>query len=262
MKNKLNGKIAVISGASSGIGLAIAKRVVKNGGKVINISKNQCNDPMFLKSFACDISDDMELKKAVAEIEALGTKIDFLFCNAGFGIGGAVANAKIEAIDNLLNVNLIAHIKMTNLVLPLMQDGGKIVFTGSLASLIPLPYQACYSASKAGIENFARALRTELKSRRIAVTTILPGDINTNFTDSRIKMTSGDKAEANGIKKMENFERKGSSPDTVAKVAIKVLKRKNPPLRVSVSFGSKCLAHLAKILPIRLLNYLVEKIYI
>lgn len=262
MKNKIDGKIAVISGASSGIGNAIAKRITARGGKVINISKTECQDSMFFKSYVCDISNDTQLLGVIQDITNTVSRIDFLFCNAGFGIGGAVENASIDAIDNLLNVNLIAHIKMTNLLLPLINSGGKIIYTGSLASLIPLPYQACYSASKAGIENFARALRTELKSKKISVITILPGDINTNFTDSRIKMTSGDKAEQNGIKKMENFEHKGDSPDTVAKVAIKILCRKNPPLRVSVGFGSKCLAHLAKILPIRLLNYLVAKIYI
>lgn len=259
---KLSGKIAVISGGDSGIGLAISKRLKAENVKIYNISKNVSNNPIFEKSFECDISNDEDLKKIVNAILDAEKNIDLLFCNAGIGIGGRVENTSLEVVEKILNVNLLAQIKMTKLFLKNINRGGKIVYTGSLASIVPLPYQACYSVSKAGVESFSRALATELKSKKISVTTIMPGDIKTNFTDARIKQIGEDKAESHGIMKMEKAERKGKSPDFVAKKVLKIIKKKKSPLRVSIGFGGKFISFLVKFLPIRFVNFLVEKIYI
>lgn len=261
MKNILNGKVAVISGGSSGIGLAIATELKKQNVKIYDISLKSNDDFGFEKCFECDISNDSEVEKIVHEIVEKENKIDLLFCNAGFGIGGLFQNSSISNIDKIMNVNLISHMKMTNLFLPHINNGGKILFTGSLASIIPLPYQACYSASKAGIENFSRAIANELRSRKISVTTFMPGDVSTNFTEQRIKQTSEDKAESRGIKKMENAERKGKSASYVAKRVMRIVKKKNTPLRVSIGFGGKFISFLVKILPVKLLNFLVRHIY-
>ena len=123
MKNKLSGKIAVISGGSSGIGLAISKRLKAENVKIYDISKVVSNDPIFEKCFECDISDDEKVKTVVDEIIQKEGKIDLLFCNAGFGIGGKVENASIQNIDKIMNVNLLAHMKMTNLFLKNINDG-------------------------------------------------------------------------------------------------------------------------------------------
>lgn len=262
MKRKLEGKIAVVSGASSGIGLAIAKRLKLEGARVYDISKTVKINEIFEKAYECDISDDAAVKSVVEDILAREKNIDLLFCNAGFGIGGLVENASVETIDKIMNVNLLAHMKMTNLFLKNINKGGRIVFTGSLASIIPLPYQACYSASKAGIESFSRAIATELKPKKIKVVTIMPGDINTGFTDARIKQTGDSEKEKHGIVKMEKAERRGKSADFVAKRVMKIVKKKNPPLRVSIGATSKLISALVKIVPIKLLKFLVEKIYI
>lgn len=262
MKHKFEGKIAVVSGGSSGIGLAIAKRLKTEGAKVYDISKSGSVDTIFEKSFQCDISDDVRMSEVVGEILKREKNIDLLFCNAGFGIGGLVENASLDAIDSIMNVNLLAHMKMTNLFLKHINQGGRIVFTGSVASFIPLPYQACYSASKAGIESFSRAIATEVKPRKIKVITFMPGDTNTGFTDARVKQTGDSAKEKHGIDKMENAERKGKNPDFVAKRVIKVVRKKNPPLRVAIGPSSKILAGLVKIVPSKLLNFLVEKIYL
>ncbi len=262
MKKKLAGKVAVVSGGSSGIGLAISKRLKAEGMRVYNISKSGAADETFEKSYKCDISNDAIMKATVEDILAKEKNIDMLFCNAGFGIGGLVENASVESIDAIMNVNLIAHMKMTKLFLKNINQGGRIIYTGSLASIIPLPYQACYSASKAGIESFSRAIATEVKPRKIKVVTIMPGDISTGFTAARIKQTDGNEKEKRGIEKMENAERKGKSADFVAKRVVKIAKKKNPPLRVSIGGTSKLIAGLVKIVPTKFLNFLVEKIYI
>lgn len=262
MKRKLEGKVAVVSGASSGIGLAIATRLKVEGVRVYDISKTIKENEIFEKSFECDISNDAQVAKVVDEILAKEKMIDLLFCNAGFGIGGLLENASIESIDAIMNVNLLAHMKMTNLFLKNINEGGRIVFTGSLASIIPLPFQACYSASKAGIESFSRAIATEVKPKKIKVITIMPGDINTGFTDARVKHTGDSEKEKHGIVKMEKAERTGKKPDYVAKRVMKVIKKKNPPLRVSIGATSKLIAGLVRLVPIKMLKFLVEKIYI
>lgn len=257
-----NGKVAVISGGDSGIGLAISQRLKKHNVKIYDISKDVTNNPIFAKSYECDISDDKRMKEVVDDILSIEGKIDLLFCNAGFGIGGLFENASLEAIDKLLNVNLLAHVKMTNLFVKHIREGGRIVFTGSMASIIPLPYQACYSISKAGIESFSRALATEIRPRKIKVITVMPGDVNTNFTNNRIKYVSDDKKESRGISKMEKSEMKGATPDYVAKRVVKIVKRKNPPLRVAIGFIWKFVSLLVKIFPIRFVNFLVRIIYV
>ncbi len=259
---KFNGKVAVISGGDSGIGLAISQRLKKENVKIYDISKMITNNPIFEKSYQCDITNDERLKEVVNDILAIEGKIDLLFCNAGIGIGGMFENASLETIDKILNVNLIAQLKMTNLFVKNINQGGRIIFTGSMASIIPLPYQACYSVSKAGVENFSRALATELRPKNIKVITVMPGDVNTNFTNSRIKHVSDDKKEARGISKMEKSERKGAAPDFVAKRILKIVKKKHPPLRVSIGFLWKFVSFLVKIFPVKFVNFLVRIIYV
>ncbi len=267
MKKNLTGKVAVISGGASGIGLAIAKRLKKEDVKIYDISLNASEEEIFEKSFECDITDDEKLQKVLDEIVEKEKQIDFLFCNAGIGIGGLVENASLNAIDKIMNVNLTSQIKMTKLFLPYIRKGGKILYTGSLASIIPLPYQACYSASKAGIEIFGRALATEVRARKIKVTTFMPCDVNTNFTSSRMKETGSDKAEQRGIKKMEKSEHNGETADYVAKKVLKVVKKKKPPLRKYIGMvfpgaTSGFIAFLVKILPVKWVNFLVRHLYI
>ena len=261
-KKKLEGKIAVISGGSSGIGLAISKRLFDEGVKVINISRKKCENNIFAESFSCDITDEKNILDIFKIISEKYKKIDFLFCNAGMGIAGLLENASIESIDKIMNVNLIAHIKMTNIFLPIINDGGKILYTGSLGGFIPLPYQACYSATKAGVEFFARALATEIKPRKIKVTVFMPGDTKTGFTDARVKETSADAKEKQGIDKMEKAERGGKDPDYVAKRVVAVLKKKNPPRRLPIGGTGKLLNFCVKVLPARFVDWLVEKLYV
>ncbi len=267
MSYKLNGKIAVISGGDSGIGLAISKRLKEEGVRIFDISKDVKNLDIFEESFACDISDDKRMREVVEVILKKVGKIDLLFCNAGFGIGGLVENATLESIDKLFAVNLVAHIKMTNLFVKHINENGRIVFTGSLASIIPLPYQACYGASKAGIESFSRALATEVRDRKIKVTTFMPCDVNTGFTDARIVQIGNDAKEKKGIAEMEKSERNGASPDYIAKRVLKFVKKNNPPLRKAMGtvvfpLTGKSISFLVRLLPLKFINFLVRKIYL
>lgn len=264
-KNKLENKIAVISGADSGIGLAIAKRLKEKNVRIINISLKGAKNDVFERSYACDISNDEMMKSVVEEIVKEYEKIDMLFCNAGFGIAGKLENASIESIDKIMNVNLVAHIKMTNLFLPHIVDGGKIFYTGSLAGILPLPYQACYTACKSSLIYFARAIRTELRPRKVKVSVFMPTDTKTGFTDARIKETSGDQKEKHSIDNMEKEERNGKDPDYIAKKVMKIAKKKNPPVCVTAGgYGPLpgwFIQFLIKILPTKFVDWLIFKLY-
>ena len=125
---------------------------------------------------------------------------------------------------------------------------------------MPLPYQAAYSATKAGVEVFSRALANEVKAYKIKVCAVLPGDTKTGFTSSRV--CEGNNAAAkSAVEKMARDEINGKSPESVAKVIYKLSRKRNPPLRVSTGVVSKLEVFLSRFLPVKALNGIIGKIY-
>ncbi len=268
MKNKLKGKVAIITGGNSGIGFAISKRLAKNGIKIYNISRSPDNKKEeFAGSYACNVNDTENVAKIVEEIFKKEGKIDIFVNNAGFGTAGAIENSNRDNIYKLVDTNLSAVIALSSVVIPyLKKSKGNIINISSVGGVIPLPFQATYSATKAGVEIFSRALANEVKPFKIKVTAILPGDTKTEFTKNRIIENDENdekyrKTVEKSIKKMEKEEQTGKSPDTVAKVVVKVLKKKNPPIRKTVGLTYKLIVFLSRILPTKLVNFIVKKIY-
>jgi len=135
-----------------------------------------------------------------------------------------------------------------------------------VGGIIPIPYQATYSATKAGVEVFSRALANEVKDYGIKVTAVLPGDTKTGFTQARvIENNCQDEKEREKInKKLAKFEKEeknGKSPETVAKVIAKVLKKKRPPLRITVGGSYKFIVFLPRIISTKLKNWVIRKFY-
>lgn len=268
MKNKLKGKVAVITGASSGIGYSIAKYFAKNGIIVYDISRTTRQHAEIKGAYSCNVNDSEKVDEILKDIFAKEKHIDIFVNNAGFGIAGAIENAKPENIYAITNTNLAAVMTLCGKAIKYLKasGGGNIINISSVGGVIPLPVQAAYSATKAGVEIFSRALANEVKPYKIKVTAILPGDTKTSFTSSRIIDSGGSKVEqekiAKSIKKVEKDEQTGKSPDTVGKAALKILKKKNPPLRKTVGFLYKCAVFLPRILPTKLVNFIVRKLYL
>ncbi len=255
----------IITGASSGIGLVTARRLANEGHKVFGLSRRKLNDEPFT-SIGCDITDYAEVTKVFKEIVDMIGNIDALINNAGIGISGAAEYATEEEIKKIFDVNLLSLINACKEVTPYLKKNGsgKIINISSVAAVIPIPFQAYYSASKAAVLSFSYALRLELTDFNIDVSAVLPGDTKTGFTNARIKNQSGE--DYNGriersVNKMEKDEQKGMPPQSVSKVIFKMLKKKHSPAVKTVGFGYKMITFLSKILPTRLMLFIVKKLY-
>ena len=268
MKKKLLGKVAVITGASSGIGYSMAKYLYSEGVKVYDISLVTEKHDEVVKSYSADVNNTQKIEEILEEIYNKNGHIDIFINNAGFGIAGAIMDASPDKIYNLVNTNLSAVIALSGKAIKFLKrsGGGRIINTCSVGGIIPLPFQATYSATKAGVEIFGRALANEVKPFNIKVTSVLPGDTKTGFTKNRIIENDGNndayrKNVEKSIKKVEKDEQTGKSPDSVGKMVVKLLKKKNPPLRKTIGFWYKCAVFLPRILPTKLVNYIVNKLY-
>lgn len=258
-------KVAVITGASSGIGQACGVRLQKDY-KVYNLSRSLKEDNSF-EFYKVDINDYVKIEEIAKEIFDREGRIDLLINNAGFGIAGAIENASSGNIYSLVDTNLSAQISLCRIFIPYLKKcKGRIINISSVGGVVPLPFQAVYSATKAGVEIFSRALANELYSSGVKVTAILPGDVKTNFTSSRIvENDASDEKEKikieKSIKKVEKDELSGKGPDSVAKIVAKVARQKHPPLRKAVDISYKLVVLLTRLLPTRVVNFIVRKLY-
>ena len=267
MKEKFLGKIAVITGASSGIGYAIAQALNEKGVKVYNISRKDCNKVEFAGDYNADVNESEKIEEILADIINKEGKIDIFINNAGFGIGGAVEFATKESIYKQIETNLSAVANLSRLAIKhLKESRGNLINICSVGGIIPLPYQATYSATKAGVDVFSRALANEVRAEGVKVSVVLPGDTKTGFTKARvIENEVADPKErekiTKSIAKFEKDEEKGKSPQTVARVVVKLLKKKRPPLRVTVGLGYKAIVFLPRIVSTKFANWVVRKLY-
>lgn len=253
-------KVVIITGATSGIGLATAKLFLKKGYKVYGIARKPYSGDDFT-CFEANVTDYTAINGVLREIYEREKRIDIFINNAGFGIAGAVEDTDEQKFQQIIEVNLTAVCALCGkAVAYLKETRGKIINVSSVGGIMPLPYQAAYSATKAGVEVFSRALANEVKPYGIKVCAVMPGDTKTGFTDSRI--CEGDNASAkSAVAKMARDEKNGKSPESVARVIYKTARKKNPPLRVSTGFASKLEVFLARFLPVKALNGIIGKIY-
>ena len=259
--------VVVITGASSGIGFETAKLLSLKGHKVYGLSRRlfECE---YFQNLPCDITDYSRTSECLKEIYEKEGKIDVLINNAGMGISGAVEYSSEEDIKKIFDVNVLALINTCKLVIPYMRasGGGKIVNVSSVASFVPIPFQAFYSATKSAVQQFSYALRLEVKPFKIDVSVVCPGDTKTGFTSARIKdRVEEDKFYGNrivhSIEKMEKDEQKGMPASAVSKVIFKIIKKKRSPACKTVGFSYKLIALLVKIVPTKFMLWIVKKLY-
>lgn len=270
------GDVVLITGASSGIGKALAEGLAEEGLKVYGtsrhvegkervVSENETGG--FFKLIRLDVCDDESAKVAVEYVAKKEGQINILINNAGFGVAGPIEETTSKEAISQLDTNFFGMHRMILNTLPIMrkQNKGLIVNIGSVAGLISIPYQAMYCASKYAVEALSEALRMEVKDFGIKVTVVEPGDTKTGFPLNRQyseeSKESAYKNSQKSVEKMMEDELNGPGPETVVKVVKRLIKRKNPPVRVTVGFSYKLIVFLKRLLPARLVVYVVSKLY-
>jgi NAD(P)-dependent dehydrogenase (short-subunit alcohol dehydrogenase family) len=183
---KLQGKVAVITGGSSGIGLATAKRFVVEGARVFIMGRRRTELDAAVKEIGSkvtgvqgDIAKLADLDRLYQKVKETEGHIDIVFANAGVGEVMPFGAVSTEHFDQVFNVNVRGTLFTVQKALPLLKDGGSIILTGSIASVKGLPGFGVYSASKAAIRSFVRTWTLELKDRKIRANVISPGTIDT-----------------------------------------------------------------------------------
>lgn len=188
----MENSFAVVTGASSGIGLELAKQFGTHGFDLLIASGS---DEIFeaqreleslginVEAMKVNLATYAGVENLFDRIQSLERDLDAVAINAGVGVGGEFTETSLREEINLINLNIISAVHFTKRILPMMKlrDEGRILFTSSIASHLPRPYEAVYAASKAFLNSFAEALRTELKKTSISITVLMPGATNTNF---------------------------------------------------------------------------------
>ena len=259
-------KVAVVTGGSGGIGRCTAAALSRAGCRVYEFSRHE-HPAEGVIHISADMTDEEQVKAAVDEVLRREGRVDILVNNAGFGISGAAELTEPADSHAQLELNLFGMDRATRAVLPAMraQGSGRIVCMSSIAAILPIPFQLWYSVSKAAINAYVLALQNEVRPFGISVCAVMPGDISTGFTQARKKSAVGDEVYSGRIERsvavMERDERNGMSPERAgAYVATKAMQKNSRPL-CALGFSYKCAAMAAKLLPRRLSNYLVGRIY-
>ncbi|MCX7026944.1 MAG: SDR family NAD(P)-dependent oxidoreductase [Spirochaetes bacterium] len=261
--------VALITGATSGLGKAVAERLSAEGYKVYGTGRNPGKDEALSRAGArcphlipLDVENQVSVDGAIDFIVKNENRLDLLVACAGMGVAGSVEDCPIEDIEAQMDVNFIGTVRTVRACLPhLRRSRGRIIIIGSLAGRIGIPFQAFYSSSKFALEGFLESLRYELRPFGVQACIVEPGDFKTGFTGSRKKSALNSAAygamAAKVIGKQEYDEMHGSLPTRLAEAVSALLKRRKLPLRRSVGPGfQRFAAWLKRIIPASLFEAL------
>ena len=258
MKNK----IALVTGASSGIGKATAEQLAKAGYKVYGTSRRGTNSG--LQSFemlALDVTSEESVAAAVTELIRREGRIDLLVNNAGFGVASAGAEeSSIEQAKAIFDTNFFGLIRMTRAVVPHMrsQKSGRIINISSVLGFLPAPYMALYAATKHAVEGYSESLDHELRTRGIRVTMIQPAYTKTGFDANLLepdnKLEEYRKIRVALDKKVKELVESGDEPSVVAKAVVKAAIASKPKLRYTAGSLACRLKFLRRFAPAFLLD--------
>ena len=260
-----------ITGASSGIGLAIAKLLVNQGHEIWGTARNLERIPKMPRCHPVrlDLADRLSIEEAfnTALIEAL--HFDVLINNAGAGHFGPAELLPMETITRQFQILVFGQIRLMQLALHHMQarGGGLIINVTSLASRLPVPFMAAYNASKAALASFTMSMQLELAHSPVRVVDLEPGDICTGFNESVTKNIKADQRYDTTIARtwevVERNLKKAPGPDLVARRVVKLVNSVRPPPRITVGsvFESKIAPLIFRFLPQRVRIWGLKRYY-
>ena len=223
---KLEGKIALVTGANSGIGLATAKSFVTEGAYVYITGRR---DSELARAAAAigrnvtavpgDVSKAADLDRLFAQIQREKGRLDIVFANAGVAKFAPLGTITEEFYDSIFDVNVKGLLFTVQKALPLMPEGGSIIVNASVVASKGLPANSVYSATKAAVRSFARTWTTDLKSRRIRVNAVSPGSIDTPGLNDLLASSEVGEQRRKAITSAVPLGRFGT-PDEIAKAVV------------------------------------------
>jgi len=186
MSGKLNNKVAVVTGGSSGIGLSIAKRFVEEGAKVVITGRNQATIDAAIREIGPnglgiqgDVSNLADLTRIYQTVEQKLGKVDTLIVNAGVYVLGPLADFTEDQFDKVSDINFKGAFFSVQKALPVLKDGASVVLISSTVNGKGIPNHAAYSATKAAVRSLARSFSADLLDRKIRVNALTPGPVDT-----------------------------------------------------------------------------------
>jgi short-subunit dehydrogenase len=254
----MNKPIALVTGATNGLGLAIAKALDQEGYQVYGTSRtpDAYKDSFSFQLLKLDLADRQIIDELVIELP----EIDLLVNNAGYSHIGTVEETQIDRIEELFNVNLINQIYLTQKYIPSMRtkQKGSIINITSMAGSVPVPYSTLYASVKSAFDGFSKGLRNELSQFGINVTAVAPFQMNTNIPQEQgFESDSPYQPHISKAKKArDNALANAEDPEYIADQIISVLNESNPRPHIALGKGAWRKEWLIKYLP----NKWVEKI--
>jgi NAD(P)-dependent dehydrogenase (short-subunit alcohol dehydrogenase family) len=261
-----NQRVAIVTGASSGIGLAAARALAASGFRVFGTSRKARENIGSIAMLACDVTDDDSVQHLVDDVVAQAGRIDLLVNNAGMGLVGAAEESSIEQAQALFDINVFGVLRLTNAVLPLMrrQGSGRIVNVSSVLGLIPAPYSALYAATKHAIEGYTESLDHELRAQGIRALLVEPAFTRTSFEGNAMKpdrLSNAHDAVRRGIEGlMREAVAGGDDPAEVAKAVVKAATARTPKLRYAASKRARQVSLLRRFVPASAFDKSIRKL--
>ena len=255
-------KIVWITGASSGIGKALAIELSKQHVKLIlssrnetklNLVKNECKNTSNIKILPLDLEDYNSLASKAEKALLLFGSIDVLFNNGGISQRSLVKNTSIEVDKRIMDINYLGTIALTKALLPhfIKKNNGHFVVTSSIVGKIGTPLRSSYSASKHALHGFFDSLRSEVHQNNIKVTLACPGFVQTNVS---LNALTGDGSAQN---KMDNATKNGLTSERFVKLLIKAVKSEKEEVYIG-GFKEKLAVYVKRFFP-KLLSTMIRK---
>ena len=267
----MSAKIALVAGASSGLGRAVAEALAADGNTVYAGARSFAQGkqpPTGCRAVALDVTDGGSVEAAISGIVKEHGRIDLLVCCAATFTMAPLEELPPETLGDMLNVNLIGAARCVQAALPRMRarGSGHIVLFSSLNGLFSIPFQGAYSATKHAIEAYAEALSQETRRYGVHVTVVEPGDCRGGSRKYRLTHIAEDspytEAFRAGTQKIHHDESHGLPPERVGRAVARAAAKKRPPARLMVAaLEQRAGWWLFRFLPRGLFNRLMEAYY-
>ena len=273
---------AIITGASSGIGEATARLLAKNGYSVAIIARRKDRlESLALEieaaggraiAIAADLADEQATERAIGEAQRSLGRIDLLVNNAGYSPGRAIEQISRQELRHIFDVNLFSALQLIGAVTPLMRDqgGGRIINVGSVAASIPAPLAIPYAMTKIGMHAATDALRLELAPFGIRLSLVIPGFVDTEVFDKAREESQFLREDSSNLYQQTMFDldelatknlENALSPNDIARVILGAATAKRPKERYYAPFSVRLQCMLFGILPSRLVDAILLRVY-